>query len=322
MTDLTMSTPARVAVTGGAGFIGSHTVEALVERGCAVLVIDDLSHPCGEALPDSAEILVADCGSEEAARALTSFAPDAVLHLAAKGGVARALRDPGAHVRAGLASTVALFAAASDAGARRLVTASSGGTVYGNAATLPASEDLSPAPRSPYGAGKLCEEVYLAAFGILNGTSGMALRYANVYGPRQDGTGEAGVVAISCWRLAAGDRAIIYGDGTQQRDFVYVEDVAAANVAALGSEQSGPVNIGTGVSLSIRTVVELLCQLYEAELAWEFGPPRGGEVRRTCLDPARAWEWLGWSPSIAAEEGLRRTKEYFAGQASASTSAA
>jgi UDP-glucose 4-epimerase len=202
------------------------------------------------------------------------------------------------------------------------VTASSGGTVYGNAATLPASEDLLPAPRSPYGAGKLCEEIYLTAFGILNGVSGMALRYANVYGPRQDGTGEAGVVAISCWRLAAGDRAIVYGDGEQQRDFVYVEDVAAANVAALGSEHSGPVNIGTGVSLSIRTVVEMLSQLYESEVGWEFGPPRGGEVRRTCLDPARAWERLGWSPSIAAHEGLRRTKQYFASEGKASTPAA
>jgi UDP-glucose 4-epimerase len=150
----------------------------------------------------------------------------------------------------------------------------------------------------------------------------MALRYANVYGPRQDGTGEAGVVAISCWRLAAADRAVIYGDGTQQRDFVYVEDVAAANVAALGSEQSGPVNIGTGVSLSIRTIVEMLCQLYGSDDAWEFGPARGGEVRRTCLDPARAREWLGWTPSIAADEGLGRTKQYFANEAEASTPAA
>lgn len=190
--------PDRIAVTGGSGFIGSHTVEALLSCGSTVLVIDDLSHACGYDLPSEVRIVEADCGSDEAARALRAFRPDAALHLAAKGGVARALRDPGAHVHAGLASTVAFFSAACLAGVRRIVTASSGGTVYGNTDKLPAHENLPSAPRSPYGAGKFCEEVYLGAFGVLHDVSQMPVRYANVYGPRQDGTGEAGVVAISC----------------------------------------------------------------------------------------------------------------------------
>lgn len=301
----------RVTVTGGAGFIGSHTTEMLAERGMKVLVIDDYTHVCGHQLPEVVDIVQADCGSPQAAEAIRAFEPDAALHLAAKGGVARALKDPGAHVHAGLASTVAFFQAACEAGARRIVTASSGGTVYGDAALLPAPEMLEPGPRSPYGAGKLCEEIYLRSFSILYGITGMALRYANVYGPRQDGTGEAGVVAISCWRLAEGQQPLIFGDGLQSRDFVYVRDVAAANVAALLSEQSGPVNVGTGVDTTILEVVKRLCALAGRSELPEFSAARGGEVRRTCLDNSRAAAWLGWSPKIAIAEGLALTKEYF-----------
>src|SRR5579864_1705357 len=190
----------RVVVTGGAGFIGSHTVERLLETGADVLVIDDLSHPCPEPAA-AATTAIADCGSAEAAEAVAAFRPDAVLHLASKGGVHRAARDPGAHVRASLASTVALFDAAVKADARRIATASSGGTVYGDPAHLPARETTPPAPLSAYGAAKLAEEVYLWAFARRHGISAVALRYGNVYGPRQDGTGEAGLVAISCHRL-------------------------------------------------------------------------------------------------------------------------
>jgi UDP-glucose 4-epimerase len=301
----------RIAVTGGAGFIGSHTTEALVECGIKVLVIDDYSRPCGHDLPSEVDVLEADCGSEEAADGLSRFKPDAVLHLAAKGGVARALRDPGAHVHAGLASTVSFFRSSCEAGARRIVTASSGGTVYGEASVLPAPESLPPAPRSPYGAGKLSEEVYLGAFSVHYGVTGMPLRYANVYGPRQDGTGEAGVVAISCWKLLSGEHPIIFGDGRQSRDFVFVEDVAAANVSALFCEASGPVNVGTGVDTSIIDVVETLCALADWEAAPQFGPARAGEVQRTCLDNSRAKDWLGWSPQVPISEGLARTKDYF-----------
>ena len=303
--------PARVAVTGGAGFIGSHTVEALVACGSSVLVIDDLTHGCGHEPPGGVEVVIADCGSAQAAKALASFAPDAVLHLAAKGGVARALRDPGEHVRVGLASTVSLFAAACEAGARRIVTASSGGTVYGDAPRMPADEDTPPAPRSPYGAGKYAEEVYLGAFCVLHGISGMALRYANVFGPRQDGTGEAGVVAISCWRLSDGFAPLMFGDGSQTRDFIYVQDVAAANVAALVSQRSGPVNVGSSTDTSVRSVLAALCQLAGRPVEFDQQPGRPGEVRRTCLANSRARQWLGWAPQTALDEGLALTKAYF-----------
>lgn len=307
--------PARVAVTGGAGFIGSHTVEMLVDAGCSVLVIDDMSHPCGASLPASAELLEADCGSAEAAASLLRFRPDAVLHLAAKGGVARALRDPGTHVKQGLASTVNLFSAASAAGARILATASSGGAVYGSAPALPATEAMAPAPRSPYGAGKAAEELYLNCFQRLHHIkSAVALRYANVYGPRQDGSGEAGVVAITCWKLRADEAPVIYGDGEQSRDFVFVGDIARANLAALISGHNGPVNIGTGREATVGRVVDILIGQHNGGLHAVHGEPRLGEVRRTCLDISVARDSLKWTPIVPLEAGLAQTYAWFSSQ--------
>jgi UDP-glucose 4-epimerase len=303
-------------VTGGAGFIGSHTVEMLVDAGCSVLVIDDMSHPCGASLPVSVEVLVTDCGSAEAATALLRFRPGAVLHLAAKGGVARALRDPGTHVKQGLATTVNLFNSASAAGAQVLATASSGGAVYGSAPALPASEAMPPAPRSPYGAGKAAEELYLATFQRLEPRikSAVALRYSNVYGPRQDGTGEAGVVAITCWKLCADEPPVIYGDGEQSRDFVFVRDIARANLAALVSGYSGPVNVGTGRETSIGRVVDILVGQHGGALHAVHREPRLGEVRRTCLDISIARDSLGWRPMVDVEAGLARTYAWFASE--------
>jgi UDP-glucose 4-epimerase len=298
-------------VTGGAGFIGSHTVERLVAEGSRVLVIDDGSHSCGHALPAETELVEADAGSEVAAQALERYRPEAVLHLATKGGVERARRDPADHVRRSVASTVALFHAAVAAGVPRIVTASSGGTVYGNPARLPASERLTPAPLSAYGAGKLSEEVYLGMLGRLRRVQVMALRYGNVYGPRQDGTGEAGLVAITCTRLAAGGRPTVHGDGLQTRDFVYVADVAEANLAALGSGRSGAVNVGTGRETSVREVVETLLRLSGSEVQVAYGPARGSEVRRVCLDPARAGAWLSWSPATPVAQGMQPTLSFF-----------
>jgi UDP-glucose 4-epimerase len=300
-----------VAVTGGAGFIGSHTVERLVAEGSRVLVIDDGSHSCGHPLPGEAELIEADAGSEVAARALERFRPSAVLHLATKGGVERARRDPADHVRRSVASTVTLLHAAVAAGARRIVTASSGGTIYGNARRLPAGERLAPAPVSAYGAGKLAEEVYLGMLGRLHRVRVLALRYGNVYGPRQDGTGEAGLVAITCTRLAAGTEPTVYGDGLQTRDFVYVADVVEANLAAVSSGHSGAVNIGTGRETTVREAVETLLRLSGGGPAIAFAPPRGSEVRRVCLDSTRASSWLAWSPATALTDGLRLTLSYF-----------
>jgi len=312
--------PRRIAVSGGAGFIGSHTVEALVAAGSLVLVIDDLSHACGVPLPPGADLLEADCGSAEAAAALERFRPDAVLHLAARGGVNRAMRDPGTHVRTAVASSIALFKSATDAGARAIVTASSGGAVYGNARVLPSHERLSPAPRSAYGASKAAEEVYLGSFRRLSGARTLALRYGNVYGPRQDGTGEAGVVAISSTKLIAGEAPVIRGDGLQTRDFVFVLDIVAANLAALRSTRSGAVNVGTGRETTVLKVVQTLCDAHGHGIAPQHGPAATGEVRRGCLDPSRARTWLDWQARTRIEDGLRQTLEWFVAAAATTPS--
>jgi UDP-glucose 4-epimerase len=260
--------------------------------------------------PDGVEVVEADCGGETAAAALHAFAPEAVLHLAAKGGVARALRDPGAHVRAGLASTVALYESACTAGATCLVSASSGGAVYGDPARLPAHEGLAPRPRSAYGAGKLAEEGYLSAARRRHGVEGLSLRYGNVYGPRQDGTGEAGVVAITCHRLREGARPVVYGSGEQTRDFVFVLDVVAANLAALASRRSGFVNVGTGEQTSVRRVVEILVDRGGGD-GFETAAARPGEVARVSLDGGRASRWLGWRARTTIEDGLSATATWF-----------
>jgi UDP-glucose 4-epimerase len=303
--------PRRVAVTGGAGFIGVHTVEALVDRGCAVLVVDDLSHACGRLLPPAVELAALDVGSAEAARALRDFRPEAVLHLASRGGVERARRDPAEHVRRSVASSVGLFHAAAAAGARRLVTASSGGAVYGAAAALPTTERRRPHPVSAYGAGKLAEEAYLAMFERVHQVETLALRYGNVYGPWQDGTGEAGVVAITCQGLADGRRPVVYGDGEQTRDFVYVGDVVAANLTALAAVSTGVVNIGTGRETSVREVVWRLTRLHGGGVQVEYAERRHSEVRRSALDARLAGSRLGWAAATTLTDGLRLTLDHF-----------
>ena len=305
----------RVAVTGGAGFIGSHTVDRLLEAGIKVLVIDDLTHPCPE--PPPAETINTDCASEEAARALGDFKPDALLHLASKGGVQVAARDPAGHARRSLASTIGVYDAAIRAGARRIVTASSGGTIYGDARSLPARETFPAGPLSVYGAAKRSEEVYLRAMGRLHGVSTLALRYGNVYGPRQDGTGEAGVIAITCTRLLTGQPPRIFGDGMQTRDFVYVGDVARANVLALQSRRSGELNVGTGRETSVADVVRIIVDASAKESAVEMAPAKESEVRRVCLDPTRAGSWLRWQPQVDVDHGLRETWDWFAARAEA-----
>jgi len=301
----------RVGVTGGAGFIGSHTVEMLVATGAKVLVIDDYSHSCGEALPDEVEVVLADCGSEAASKALATFKPDVVLHLASKGGVQKAAGDPGEHVKSSLASTVGLFHSAIKAGVRRIVTASSGGTVYGDCAKLPARETFKPAPLSAYGAAKRSEEVYVAALGLRHATSTLALRYGNVYGPRQDGSGEAGVIAITCCRLLEGTAPRIHGDGEQTRDFVYVTDVAAANVAAVSSRLSGEVNIATGRETSVNSIVERLIAESGQRIRSESMPIRPFDVRRVSLNPALAQRHLRWTATVSTGSGLKQTWLWF-----------
>ena len=297
----------RVVVTGGAGFIGTHTVTRLVDLGDAVLVVDDMRHACGEPPPQEVEVSRTEISSQEAAEAIGAFRPDAILHLAAQGGVSRSVRDPAGDAQINVVGTVAMLKAAADSGCRRFVFASSGGAIYGRSRRLPSSEKSRPEPLSPYGAAKLAGEDYLGMFSRTFGLRTLALRYSNVYGPFQDGTGEAGVVAITCDRLLAGRPPEIRGDGEQTRDFVFVEDVAMANIRALAGTVQGSLNIGTGQATSVKTVVDRLVEVAGYRGPVNFVEGRPGEVRATALDARRASQQLHWSPMVGLEEGLRRT---------------
>jgi len=294
-------------VTGGAGFIGLHSTAMLVGEDHRVLVVDDLRHACGEPIPTGVELEVADLASPRLGAVFASFRPDAVLHLAAQGGVSRSVRDPTGDAMVNVVGTVALLKAAAEAGTARFVFASSGGAIYGTSPQLPTTERTTPRPLSPYGAAKLAAEGYLGAFARSFGLSTLALRYANVYGPFQDGTGEAGVVAITCQRLLSGRPPEIRGDGQQTRDFVFVGDVARANLRALQGRVEGVMNIGTGVATSVREVVDLLVELagYRGTISFVDGRP--AEVRHTALSSGRAGRLLGWKPATGLHDGLRQT---------------
>jgi UDP-glucose 4-epimerase len=304
----------RVVVTGGAGFIGVHSVEALLDAGADVLVIDDLRHASYRPLPAAATLERVDIAEPEARTAIQAWYPAAILHLAAQGGVNRSWREPAADAHINVLGTVSVLAAAMASGCRRVVVASSGGALYGASRRLPTPEDEPAQPRSPYGTAKLSIEYYLGHFTRAGAIDALALRYGNVYGPGQDGTGEAGVVAISSHRLLDGKAPVIRGDGAQTRDFTYVGDIVAANVLGLTSKVTGAINIGTGRETSIGDLVGRLCTLagYRGEPEREALPT--GEVTRSALDNTLAAERLGWRPSVSLDEGLARTLASFRDQ--------
>jgi UDP-glucose 4-epimerase len=298
----------RAVVTGGAGFIGSHLVDALADAGDAVLVIDDLSTG---SIANLAGALSRGVSFKEASvvhagvmkRLLGDFQPDVVFHLAAQIDVARAVAHPVIDARVNVMGTVAVLEAARASGARRFLLASTGGAVYGDAPVIPTPEGAPIAPLSPYGTSKAAAEDYLALYERQQDLSAMSLRLANVYGPRQGAAGEGGVIARFCRARLEGRVAQVFGDGCQTRDFVYVGDVAAAFVAAARTDASGALNIGTGTET---TVLELLQHL---GLEPDFRPARSGEVRRSCLDAAHARRRLAWDPRMELAEGMARTLE-------------
>jgi UDP-glucose 4-epimerase len=304
----------RALVTGGAGFIGSNIVDALVARGHEVTVLDDLSTGKREnlepALAAGAQLVEADVRDAAGVREVLSNAgPEVVFHLAAQIDVRKSAADPAFDARINVEGTINVLEAARTAGVRRVVNTSTGGAVYGEGQIIPAPEDHPVAPEAPYGQSKFAAEGYCALFQRLHGLSTVSLRYGNVYGPRQDPLGEAGVIAIFCGRLIAGERPTVFGDGLQTRDYVHVDDVVTANLAAAGSDVSGSFNVGTGVETTVLQLVEALAPLATAPFEPEHQPERPGEVRRIALDCTRAREALGWEPIVGIEDGLTQTLE-------------
>jgi UDP-glucose 4-epimerase len=296
----------RAVVTGGAGFIGSTLVDALVRRGDEVHVVDDLSSGRREQVSEAATLHVRDI-AEPLADVFAEARPEVVFHLGAQIDVRASVADPAADGRSNVLGTIRVLEAATEHDAQ-VVFASTGGAIYGEC-DGPATEDAPRLPVSPYGTSKLAAEEYLATWNRLYGTRHVALRLGNVYGPRQDPHGEAGVVAIFLSRIRDGQAATIYGDGTQTRDYVFVGDVARAFVGAVGAE-GGVFNVGTGEETSVVALWQACLAAAGAEAEAIHGPARLGELQRSCLDPHRAETTLLWRAEVPLAQGLRETWEW------------
>lgn len=297
----------RVIVTGGAGFIGSHIVDALIEAGYEVAVIDNLSTGKRENVNPKAAFYEVDiCDADALERVFAETKPVAVSHQAAMADVRGSIEAPDAYAMVNVIGTLRLLKAAHRHGARKIVMASTGGAIYGEGVPLPATEDTVAHPLDPYGVSKLSGEHYLYAFRHNFGLDYCALRYGNIYGPRQNPFGEAGVVAIFCGRMLRGQPLTINGDGKQQRDFTYVGDVADANLRAIRSG-SGVYNIGTGIGSDVNTIFEHLARLTGYTLPAQYGPAKPGEVRANTVDAARARRDLGWQAKVSLADGLALT---------------
>jgi UDP-glucose 4-epimerase len=301
----------RILLTGGAGFIGSNVADAYAAAGHEVLVLDDLSSGKRGNVPPQARFVLADIGSDTAEEAIRSFRPEVVNHHAAQINVRASVADPQFDARVNILSTLRLLEACRGAGVRKVLFASSGGAGYGEQDVFPAGENHPLRPVSPYGVSKIAVEMYLHCYRVEYGLDYTALRYSNVYGPRQDPHGEAGVVAIFCQRLLRGQTAIVNGDGEQTRDYVYVGDVVRANVAALTRGGGLSVNIGTGIETSVNALFRLLRELSGSSQEEIHGPGMRGEQRRSCLENRLAFDELGWYPEVSLEEGLARTLSFF-----------
>jgi UDP-glucose 4-epimerase len=301
----------KILVTGGAGFIASHIADAYLAGGHEVLIIDDLSSGKRANLPAAATFHHADIRSPEAREIVRRERPNVLSHHAAQMDVRRSVADPAFDAEVNVLGFINLLEAAREVDVAKVLFASSGGAVYGEQEEFPAPESHPHNPLSPYGITKATGEHYLFYYHAVYGLPYVALRYANVFGPRQDPHGEAGVVAIFTERLLGGQVPVINGDGKQTRDYVFVGDVVRANVAALATSFVGPINIGTGVETDVNVLCAHLRVLTGSPFQAEHGPAKAGEQRRSVVDNRRAAEVLKWKPEVPLEEGLRRTVEFF-----------
>jgi UDP-glucose 4-epimerase len=318
----------RLLVTGGAGFIGSHMCEYFLERGWAVEIIDDLSTGKRENVPSAATLHTVDIRADDAARIVAQGSFDVIVHLAAQMDVRKSVADPVHDASVNIVGTLRLIEALRGtprARECRFIFASTGGVLYGDFVTPPNKETYPKDPESPYAISKLSVEYYLAYYDRVHGMDTVGLRYGNVYGPRQDPHGEAGVVAIFCGRILEGRPLTVFGDGEQTRDYVYVRDVAAATFLAATKTlprreklDSRGFNVGTGVGTSVNYLARTLREVSGTRVAIEYAPARAGEQQHSFLDASRAKEVLGWTPATALPDGLAESFRWFSARYRAS----
>ncbi|BCA54722.1 putative UDP-glucose 4-epimerase [Nitrospira sp. KM1] len=302
----------KVLVTGGAGFIGSHVVDRLVQEGHAVVIIDNLSTGKRRNINRAARFYKSDIQSWRVERVFRNERPNIVMHLAAQMDVRKSVEDPMFDAQVNILGTLNIMQQAVKHGARKVVFSSSGGAIYGDQDLYPAPETHPTKPLSPYGLSKLCGEQYLSYFQRVGGLQVVNLRYANVYGPRQDPEGEAGVVAIFIQKLLNNEQAVINGNGRQTRDFIFVEDVVEANLAVMGSQDSeGTYNVGTGMETSVNDLFRILVQHTGSTCKEVHGPAKKGEQARSVIDSGKLRHEMAWEPRMSLTDGLKRTVEYF-----------
>ena len=307
-------------ITGGAGFIGSHVAERFLAEGWTVHILDNLVTGKRETLPASATFHERDIRSAEAASLVELLRPIVIVHLAAQMDVRKSVEDPVFDAETNVVGSLNLLEAVRRSSpATRVVFASTGGAIYGDHTVPPNAETVVKDPESPYAIAKLSVELYMAYYGRVHGLNTVALRFGNVYGPRQDPHGEAGVVAIFCGRLLAGRPLTVFGDGTQTRDYVYVTDVADATWRAATGTLPAPglldaraFNVGTGIGTSVRRLAEVLSRAAGTEPKIEYAPKRPGEQQDSVVDVTKATRVLDWRPAVSLEDGLARSYEWFA----------
>ncbi len=301
----------RILVTGGAGFIGSHIAEAYLAQGHQVTVLDNLSKGKRENIPNGAEFIEGDIRDRKVRELLADLKIEVINHHAAQMDVRFSVADPLFDAEVNILGMLNLLEGARAAGVKQFIFASTGGAVYGEQEQFPAPEEHPLRPLSPYGITKLTGEKYLFYYNQVHGLNYFVLRYSNVYGPRQNPHGEAGVVAIFCNKMLAGEQPVINGDGTQTRDYVYVKDVVKANLAALGYPQPEVVNIGTAKETDVNTIFRVIRDAINPEIPEYHGPPKAGEQQRSVVAIEKAARVLNWKPEYSLEEGLAETVEWF-----------
>ena len=301
----------KALVTGGAGFIGSHLVDRLIDAGFATVVIDNLSAGKEENVNSKARFYLLDLDSDDLAQVIGSERPEAVFHLAAQVSVSRSISQPLWDAKTNIVAFLKLLQALRELPQLEKVIFASTAAVYGYNYPVPTLEEYPASPISPYAISKLAQEHYLQFLQYHTKTPCVMLRYSNVYGPRQDPHGEGGVVAIFIDAMTSGQDPTIHGDGSQTRDFVFVEDVVEANIAALVDNVSGVFNVGTGGETSVEGLFELLREHIDPRIEKVHGPERSGDVKRSALSNSKAREILGWQPKVTLEEGLMRTIRWF-----------